>query len=376
MRPETLAVHAGAEPDTQTGALSPPLHLSTTFEHAPDGSSPHGLIYQRYDNPTQQRLEQALAALDGARRSLFLSTGMAAATAALQALPPGGHVLFQDDLYHGIRVLAQDWLPRWGLSASFVDAGDLDAVRAALRPETCLIWAESPSNPLMRIVDIAALAELAHAQGVQLLIDGTFATPALQQPLALGADVVLHSATKYLGGHSDVMGGVLNFARDDALAQRCFEIRKLHGASANPFAAWLVLRGIRSLHARMAMHGATARRVADFLAAHPGVAAVHYPGLASHPGHAVASRQMRDFGGMLSLQVRGDRETTLKVAGALRLFHNATSLGGCESLVEHRASVEGPHPTSPQNLLRLSIGLEHADDLIADLDAALGQASA
>lgn len=371
MRPETLAVHAGAAPDAETGALSPPLHLSTTFEHAPDGSSPHGLIYQRYDNPTQQRLEQALGALDGAGRSLFFSTGMAAAATLLQALPAGGHVVFQDDLYHGIRVLAQDWLPRWGLSASFVDASDLDSVRAALQPQTCLIWAETPSNPLMRIVDIADLADIAHSHGAALLIDGTFATPALQQPLALGADVVLHSATKYLGGHSDVMGGVLNFARDESLAQRGFEIRKLHGASANPFAAWLVLRGIRSLHARMAMHCATARRVADFLATHPGIETVHYPGLDAHPGHAVAANQMRDFGGMLSLQVRGNREQTLRMAGALRLFHNATSLGGCESLVEHRASVEGPQPTSPQNLLRLSIGLEHANDLIEDLQQAL-----
>jgi cystathionine gamma-synthase len=371
MRPETLAVHAGAEPDAETGALAPPLHLSTTFEHAPDGSLPHGLLYQRDDNPTQQRLETALAALDGAGRALFFSTGMAAVSAVLQALPAGGHVLFQDDLYHGVRELALQWLPRWGLSASFVDCGNLDAVRAALRADTCLLWAETPSNPLLRVADLAALADLAHARGARLLVDGTFATPALQQPLALGADVVLHSATKYLGGHSDVMGGVLAFAQDDELAQRSFTIRKLHGASASPFAAWLVLRGLRSLHARMAVHCANARRLADFLAAHPGVEAVHYPSLASHPGHAIAARQMRDFGGMLSLQVHGGREAALRVAGRLRLFLNATSLGGCESLVEHRASVEGPQPVSPQNLLRLSVGLEHADDLIADLAQAL-----
>lgn len=371
MRPETLAVHAGAAPDAETGALSPPLHLSTTFEHAPDGSLPHGLVYQRDDNPTQQRLETALAALDGAERALFLSTGMAAVSAVLQAMPAGGHVLFQNDLYHGVRDLALRWLPRWGLGFDFVDCGDPDAVRAALRPETCLVWAETPSNPLLRVADIAALAELAHARGARLLVDGTFATPALQQPLALGADVVLHSATKYLGGHSDVMGGVLAFAQADDLAQHCFEIRKLHGASASPFAAWLVLRGLRSLHARIAAHCANARRVATFLAAHPTIEAVHYPGLTTHPGHAAAAKQMRDFGGMLSLQVRGDREQALRVAGALRLFHNATSLGGCESLIEHRASVEGQHPTSPQNLLRLSIGLEHADDLIDDLRQAL-----
>lgn len=371
VRFETLAVHAGGAPDTETGALAPPIHLSTTFEHAPDGGLPHGLIYQRYDNPTQQRLEAALAALDGARRSLFFATGMAAAAALLQALPAGSHVVFQDDLYHGIRALAQREFPRWGLAADFVDATDPDAVRAALRPDTACVWVESPSNPLMQIVDIATIAELAHAHGARLVVDGTFATPALQQPLALGADVVLHSATKYLGGHSDVMGGVLNFAGDGDLAARAWEIRKLHGATANPFAAWLVLRGLRSLPARMAMHCANARRVADFLAAHPRVEAVHYPGLAPHPGHAVAARQMRDFGGMLSVEVRGGREAALAAAGRLRLFHNATSLGGCESLVEHRASVEGPQPVSPQNLLRLSIGLEHADDLIADIEQAL-----
>lgn len=372
MRPETLAVHAGAEPDAATGALSPPLHLATTFLHAPDGGLPHGLIYQRTDNPTQQRLEAALAALDGARRTLFFAAGMAAVSAVLQALPAGSHVLLQDDIYHGVRSLARDWLPRWGLSASFVDCGDIDAVRAALRPETRLLWTESPSNPLLRIVDIAALAELSQAHGARLLVDGTFASPALQQPLALGADVVLHSATKYLGGHSDVMGGVLAFGRDDELAQRCFEVRNVQGASASPFAAWLVLRGLRSLHVRLAMQVANAQRVAEYLAAQPAVETVHYPGLPTHPGHALAARQMRGFGGMLSFQLRGGRDAALRVAGALRLFQNATSLGGCESLVEHRASVEGAQPVSPQNLLRLSIGLEHGEDLVEDLARALG----
>ena len=372
---DTLAVHAGAEPDAETGALSPPLHLSTTFEHAPDGGLPHGLLYQRYDNPTQQRLQQALATLDGGARALFYATGMAAGATVLQALPPGAHVLMQDDIYHGYRALAEAYFPQRGLHFSVADTTQPGRVRAALRTDTALLWAESPSNPLLKVVDIAAMAELAHGAGARLLVDGTFATPFLQQPLALGADIVLHSTTKYLGGHSDVMGGALVFARDDEFAARCFELRKLLGASASPFAAWLTLRGLRSLPARMRAHCANAMQVAAFLVGHRAIERVHFPGLPEHPGHALAQRQMRGregmFGGMLSIQVRGDRDATLAAAGRLRLFINATSLGGCESLVEHRASVEGEHPVSPQNLLRLSIGLEDAGDLIADLDQAL-----
>lgn len=371
MRLETLAVHAGADPDAETGALSPPLHLATTFLHAPDGSQDHGYLYQRYDNPTQQRLEAGLVALDGGQRCVLLATGMAAASTLLQALEPGGNVIFQSDLYHGVRALAEQWLPRWGLQARFVDCTDLNALREAVDGDTACIWIETPSNPLLKVVDITAVAAIARKAGARLVVDGTFTTPVLQQPIALGADVVLHSATKYIGGHSDVMGGALVFARDDALAQRCFDIRKVQGATASPFAAWLVMRGLRSLPARMRMHSENAARVAAFLATHPAVEAVHYPGLADHPGHALAAAQMRGFGGMLSVQLRGGREQALAVAGGLDLFHCATSLGACESLIEHRASVEGPNPTSPQNLLRLSVGLEHPDDLVADLGRAL-----
>ena len=371
MKFDTLAVHAGAEPDEQTGALAPPLHLSTTFEHAPDGSLPHGLLYQRYDNPTQQRLQDALALLEGGARSLFFATGMAAGAALLQSLPKGARVLMQDDIYHGYRALAGEYLSQWGYTFSTVDTTRPGAVRDALANTTALLWIETPSNPLLKVVDIAAMAQLAHAAGARLLVDGTFATPCLKQPLQRGADVVLHSTTKYLGGHSDVMGGALVFARDDELAARCFETRKLLGASASPFAAWLTLRGLRSLPARMRMHCANAARLSEFLAAHQAIEVVHYPGLPSHPGHELATKQMSDFGGMLSVQLRGGREATLGVAGKLKLFHNATSLGGCESLVEHRASVEGAHPVSPQNLLRLSVGLEDVDDLVADWRRAL-----
>jgi len=368
---ETIAARAGSRPDPTSGALSPPLQLATTFEHAPDGRLPHGFLYQRYDNPTQQQAEQALAALEGARRALLFPTGMAAGATALQALPPGGHVLLCDDSYFSFRALAARQFPRWGLTHTIVDFTDLDAVRAALRPDTVLLWAETPSNPLLKVSDIAALADIAHGADARLLVDGTFASPVLQQPLALGADIVLHSATKYLGGHGDVMGGVLCFAQDDTHADACHQLRLLAGATASPFAAWMILRGVRSLPARMDWHCRNARTVAEFLAAHPQAAAVHYPGLPSHPQHAVAARQMRGFGGMLSFEVAGGREAALAVAARLRLFTNATSLGSTESLVEHRASIEGPESPTPGGLLRLSVGLEHGDDLVADLAQAL-----
>ncbi len=370
-RIETLAARAGSRPDPSSGALSPPLQLATTFEHTPDGQLPHGFLYQRYDNPTQQETEQVLAALDGAARALLFPTGMAAGATALQALPAGGHVLLCDDSYFSFRALAAQQFPRWGLECTIVDFTDLAAVRAALRPDTVLLWAETPSNPLLKVSDIAALARIAHGAGARLLVDSTFAPAVIQQPLALGADIVLHSATKYLGGHGDVMGGVLAFAEDGEHAAACHQLRLLAGATASPFAAWLILRGVRSLPARMAWHCRNARAVAEFLSAQPAVSAVHYPGLASHPQHAVATAQMRDFGGMLSFEVAGGRAAALAVAARLKLFTNATSLGSTESLVEHRASIEGPASTTPGGLLRLSVGLEHADDLVADLAQAL-----
>jgi len=369
---DTLAIRAGAEPDAETGAVAPPLHLSTTYEHGPGGELPHGYFYGRYANPTQDRLEAALTAIEGGSQALSFASGLGATAAFLQALPPGGHVLFADDVYFDVGTIAREYLPRWGLEASHVDMTDLAAVRAALRPNTTLLWLESPSNPMLKVADIAALAGLAHAVGARLLVDGTFATPALQQPLALGADYVLHSLTKYLGGHSDVLGGAVVFRADDEVVQHCRQVRKTLGAIASPFGAWLVLRGIRSLPVRMARHAASALAVAERLAAHPRVEVVHYPGLPSHPQHAVAARQMSAFGGMLSFQVRGGRDEALAVLSRVRLFTIATSLGGVESLIEHRASVEGPASATPASLIRVSVGLEHADDLIEDLMQALG----
>jgi cystathionine gamma-synthase len=372
MRPETLAVHAGGAPDAQTGAISPPLHLATTFAHGPAGERVAGFEYTREGNPTQDRLEEALAAMEGGAAALAFASGMASVVALMESLPAGSEVLVPRDCYTGVRVLGAEFLPARGLTVRQADFADLDALRAAMTPATRLLWAETPSNPQLQVADIAALAELAHARGALLACDNTFATPALQNPLALGADAVMHSTTKYLGGHSDVLGGALVFARADEWHGAISHRRHLTGAVANPFGSWLTLRGCRSLHARMAVHCANARRVAEFLEAHAGVEVVHYPGLRSHPQHAIAARQMRDFGGMLSFRVRGGREAALRVASALQLITNATSLGGTESLIEHRASVEGPKPFSPENLLRMSVGLEHADDLVDDLRQALG----
>jgi cystathionine gamma-synthase len=371
---ETIAVHAGAEPDPATGALAPPLHFATTFQHGPAGERIAGYEYQREGNPTNDRLRAAIAALEGAEAALTFASGMAAITALLESIPANSRIVIPDDCYTGLRVLCVEFLSERGIHATQVDMADLDAVRAACAGGVAAIWAETPSNPRLRVGDIAALAEIAHAHGALLVCDNTFATPILQRPLALGADVVMHSTTKYFGGHSDVLGGALAFARSDALYERVSHRLHVTGASMAPFSAWLTLRGCRSLPARMAWHCRNARRVAEFLATRDEIERVNYPGLHTHPEHAIAARQMSDFGGMLSIEFRGGREAALAFAGRLKLFINATSLGGCESLVEHRASVEGSNPVSPQNLIRMSVGLEHIDDLLADLEQALAQA--
>ncbi|MFN7961912.1 MAG: PLP-dependent transferase [Thermoanaerobaculia bacterium] len=372
MRFETIAVHAGAEVDAETGAVAPPIHLSTTFEHGPAGESPHGFVYARYGNPTQDRLETALAAVEGGERALVFASGLSAGAAYWQTLPAGSHILLQENSYWDFRTMAREFLPRWGVETTLVDTGDLAAVEAALRPNTRSIWIETPSNPLIKIADIAALAGLARQAGAELVVDSTFASPALQNPLELGADVAFHSTTKYLGGHSDVLGGALVFKHGGERVEEIWRVRKVLGSTASPFSSWLVLRGLRSLACRVAHHSAAALRIAQALEGHPRVEAVYYPGLASHPGHEIARRQMKAFGGMLSLNIRGGREAALAVASKVKLFVNATSLGGVESLIEHRQSVEAPGSGAPEGLLRLSVGLEHADDLIEDLSQALG----
>jgi len=373
---ETKAVHAGGRVDEETGAIAPPLHLSTTFERSDTAEPLRAFSYIRGSNPTQERLEEALAAIDSGAAALAFGSGMAAGATLLQTLPRDSHVLLPDDCYWAFRVLAQEQFERWGLSFDLVPMENLDAVRGAIRPQTKLVWAESPSNPLMKVSDLSALAEIAHANGAALLVDGTFATPALQRPLDLGADVVLHATTKYLGGHSDVQGGSLTFREKGASYEQTLWARTHIGSVASPFNSWLVLRGIRTLPARMRVHSENAMAIARFLAAHERVETVCYPGLESHPGHELARRQMRGgFGGMLSFLVRGSREDAVKVAARTRIFLRATSLGGVESLIEHRHSVEGPSSRSPEKLLRLSVGLEHAEDLIDDLAQALESAA-
>jgi cystathionine gamma-synthase len=371
VRFETMAVHVAADPDPRTGALAAAIQMSTTFERAADGTFPSGFAYTRDANPNRQALETAMAALEGGASAVAFASGMAATMAVMQTLAPGDHVVAPLDAYFGTPKLLRELFVPWGLEVSFVDTTDVAAVRAAIRPRTRLIWTETPSNPTIAVTDLAAVAALARSAGALLACDNTWATPFLQQPLALGADLAMHSTTKYLSGHSDVMGGVVVVREAGPLADRLRWLQGNGGAVPSPFDSWLVLRGIRTLPWRMRAHCANAGAVAAFLAEHPRVERVHFPGLPRDPGYAVASRQMSAPGGMLSFVVPGGRARAFEVAARLRLFTRATSLGGPESLVEHRASVEGPATRAPEGLLRASIGLEHPDDLIADLRQAL-----
>ena len=371
MRIETLAVRAGHAVDPSTGAVTPPIHLSTTFEREPDGSYRQGHVYARTSNPNRQMLETVLTQLEGGSSAIAFASGSAATHAVFQALAPGDHVVVPADAYYGTLRLVREVFAPWGLQVDACDMSDLDAVQRLLRPTTKVVWVETPSNPLLRVVDIAALAALAHGVGARCVVDNTWATPLLQRPLDLGADVAMHSTTKYLGGHSDLMGGALVVGANDDYAARLRALQGLGGAIPSPFDCWLLMRGIRSLPWRMRGHCANAIAVARFLVDHPAIEAVHYPGLPSHPGHDIAARQMKDFGGMLSIQLRGGERAALDLTTRLQLFTRATSLGGPESLIEHRASVEGPTTISPRNLLRVSVGLESADDLIEDLETAL-----
>jgi len=370
MRVETLAVHAGHEVDAATGAVATPIHLSTTFERDAEGNYPHGYIYGRSANPNRHALEVALAALESGAEAAAFASGLAASSAVLQALSTGDHVVAPTDVYHGMTKLLREIYMRWGLEVSFVDMTKLDDVKRAIRSTTKLVWIETPSNPLLKITDIAAVAELARAAGAICACDNTWA-PIVQRPLDFGCDLVMHSTTKYLGGHSDVTGGaIITKAATDFFA-RVREIQTTCGGVPSPFDSWLILRGMRSLPWRMRGHCENAMKIATWLADHPQVTTVHYPALESHIGTEIAARQMSAFSGMLSFEIRGGRETAMTVAAKTKLFIQATSLGGVESLIEHRASIKGEDPKTPQGLLRLSVGLEHPDDLIEDLAQAL-----
>ncbi len=371
MHIETQAVHAGRYVDPGSGAVMPPISLSTTFQRNADGSYTNDYVYTRTENPNRRALEECLSVLEGGRAARAFASGQAATMSVFQALAPGDHAIIPGDVYFGSGKLAQDLFTPWGLMVSIVDMTDLDQVRSAVCPATKLIWVETPSNPLLKITDIAAVAQIAREAGAYCVVDNTWPSPVGQRPLSLGAHLVMHSTTKYLGGHSDVLGGALIAGEEDAFFARICAIQTTGGAVPSPFDCWLLLRSISTLPYRMRGHSENALRVAEFLKTHPRVAAVHYPGLADHPGHAVATRQMSCFGGMLSIQVLGGAPEAMAVAAKVRLFTRATSLGGVESLIEHRASVESPSTRTPQNLLRLSIGLENVTDLIADLAQAL-----
>ena len=373
MRIETIAVHAGHQPDPLTGAVTPSISLSTTFERKPDLSFPAGHLYTRESNPNRTALEQCLAELEGGGAAACFASGSSATASVFHALEPDAHVILAADAYYGTIKLAREVFGPWRLRYTAVDMSDLKSVERAITKQTRVIWAESPSNPLVRVVDIAGIAQLAKQAGAWTVVDNTWATPVLQRPLELGADLVMHSVTKYLGGHSDVLGGALVARREDhPLFAKARLIQKSAGAVPSPFECWLTMRGIRTLPWRVRAATRNAMRVAEFLASHRKVEAVHYPGLKSHSGHAVARKQMKGPGGMLSFQVRGGRAGAIAMSNRLRLVTRATSLGGTESLIEHRHSIEGPDTKAPENLLRMSVGLEHADDIIADLDQALG----
>ena len=375
----TKAIHAGQAPDPTTGAVILPIHPSSTYAQDGVGGTRSGYEYSRSANPTRTALQECLAALEGGRHAVAFGSGMGASDVLLRLLlSPGDHIVIPHDAYGGTFRLVDKVLRPWGIEHTPVDLADVAALRAALRPETRAIWCETPTNPLLGIADIAAVADVAREAQARLVVDNTFASPYLQSPLALGADVVLHSTTKYIGGHSDVVGGAL-ITSDDALAEQLLFTQNAVGSVPSPFDAWLTLRGVKTLAVRMERHSDNAERVVAFLTGHPAVAQVLYPGLPEHPGHEAAAKQMRRFGGMVSIRLRGGRDAALRVCAATEVFTLAESLGGVESLIEHpgqmtHMSVAGSALQVPDDLVRLSVGIEDVDDLVEDLRNALERA--
>ncbi|GAB1462067.1 trans-sulfuration enzyme family protein [Pedobacter sp.] len=371
MKPETKAIHAGNLVKAITGDVTSPIHLSTTYFRGADGAYPGGHMYSRISNPNRSALEKVISELEGGADSCAFSSGNTAGMAVFQALKPGSHIIAPDDMYWGFKkqlLTIFDGI----LSFDFVDLTVTEHVTTYIKPNTALIWAETPSNPLLKICDIEALAKIAKQHQLIFVVDSTFASPILQNPIALGASIVMHSTTKYIGGHSDVLGGSLTFAAKDEFWEKIKNIQETGGAVPSPFDCFLLLRSIKTLAYRIKGHCQNAEKLANYLNEHPKVATVFYPGLASHPQHEIAKKQMRGFGGMLSILTKGDADAARKVVNSVTIFSQATSLGGVESLIEHRASIEGPNTKTPQNLIRISVGLEHIDDLIADLEQALG----
>jgi cystathionine gamma-synthase len=372
MKLETLAIQSTLMPDANAGAVVPPIYLSTTFEREADGSYNHDYVYSRADNPNRKLLESSLAALENGAVAVSFASGMAATTALFQSLKTGDHLIVPNDAYYATNVLVTEVFTQWGLEMTKVDMTDFQQIKVAIRPNTKLIWIETPSNPELKITDIEATANLAHEHGAILAVDNTWATPVMQRCLELGADVVMHSTTKYFGGHSDVLSGALIFKEAGALSDKVKNIQRLTGGVPSPFDCWLITRGIKTLPLRVKAQTETAMKLAEYLSQHPQIEAVHYPGLTSHPQHEIAKRQMKGgFGGMLAVQIKGDAKNAMAVTGRLKLFTTATSLGGVESLIEHRKSVESPDSPTPDNLLRISVGLENIEDLMEDWETAL-----
>lgn len=370
MRIETIAIHEGNITESSDKAVIQPITLSTTFERSHDGNYPGGHIYTRASNPNRTSLENVVAKLEQGTDAAAFSSGNAAGSAVFQALEPGSHIIAPEDMYHGLRNLLKQ-VYAGVIEVDFVDLTNESLVRKSIKENTKLIWIETPSNPLLKVTDIRGICRIAKEMDVLVCCDNTFATPVFQLPLNLGADLVMHSSTKYMGGHSDVLGGILVTKELTPFWNKIRDVQTLSGAVPSPFDCYMTVRGIKTLPYRMRGHAENAKKIASFLDAHPSVEKVYYPGLVQHEMHEVAASQMSDFGGMMSFTIYGSEEETRNTAAKLKIFTQATSLGGVESLVEHRASVEGPDTKTPVNLLRLSVGLEHIEDLIADLDQAL-----
>lgn len=369
MKIETIAIHAGNKVDEHSKAVIQTIALSTTYQRGQDGGYPEGYIYSRIDNPNRKSLENVLARLEDADDACAFSSGNAAACAVFQALGPGSHMIAPDDMYHGLRTQILQVFKDI-IDVDFADLSDIESVEKLIKPETRLIWIETPSNPLLKVCDIKAIVGLAKQHNILVACDNTFSTPVFQQPLNLGCDIVMHSTTKYLSGHSDVLGGALATARKDSFWEKIRNIQVLAGAVPSPFDCYMTVRGIKTLPYRMRGHTQNASRVADFLEKSIYVEKVYYPGLESHTGHEIAKGQMSSFGGMLSFLVKGGVDDAIKIVNAVKIFMQATSLGGVESLIEHRASLEGPDTKTPQNLIRVSVGLENIEDLLGDLEQA------
>ncbi|MDH7446429.1 trans-sulfuration enzyme family protein [Aquimarina sp. 2201CG14-23] len=372
MKSETLALQYTKGTYEEIRSVDIPLHLSTTFLRNDDGSFTNDYRYSRLDNPNRRLLEKCFTALEKGKVAFAFSSGMAAIQAVIQSLNTGDHVVLPDDVFFNVKMLVKDIFKQWGLTYTYVDMTNSDKVVQSIRPNTTLIWIETPSNPQLKITDIKEIVQIAKSNDILVAVDNTWFTPILQNPIEIGADIVMHSTTKYFGGHSDVMGGCLVLKEKNELSNKIRQIQLLSGAVPSPFDCWLIMRGIKTLPLRIRTQSSTAKKLAEYLTEHPKIEKVYYPGLQNYPQYNIVKNQIKKgFGAMLSVLIKGNKNTTIKISNELKLFTTATSLGGVESLIEHRASVEGNHSTTPNNLLRVSIGLEHIDDLIRDWEKAL-----